>query len=163
MTDQKLPFIQAEAVDVQVAGHLLHQVPVGHPAHRVRDIRAIAPDDFAAVPPHRHVDVRASGRLGEAPLPAGGPLTVVGLDSLLGGAHHRPVQQPGHELLLGGQVDDEGEVDQAARAQDGDCHAEAECAAHHLLRPLHPASEAPCLQIKIVKKPHIVFPPSAPG
>ena len=62
-------------------------------------------------------------------------LTLVSFPHIRGGADDGDLQQAGGDLPLGGDVDDEGEVDQADGAQDGTGHAEAERAAHHLLWP----------------------------
>ena len=51
-----------------------------------------------------------------------------------GGAHHGELQQAGHELPLGRHVHDEGEVHQGHRAQHRAGHAQAQRAAHNLLR-----------------------------
>ena len=54
---------------------------------------------------------------------------------MCGGADDGEVEEAGGDLPLGGDVDDEGEVDQADGAEDGTGHAETERAAHHLLWP----------------------------
>ena len=48
-------------------------------------------------------------------------------------AHDGDVEEARQQLPLGGHVDDEGEVDQGHRAEDGAGHAQAQGAAHHLL------------------------------
>ena len=62
-------------------------------------------------------------------------LTLVSFPHIRGGADDGDLQEAGGDLPLGGDVDDEGEVDQTDGAQDGTGHAEAERAAHHLLWP----------------------------
>ena len=61
-------------------------------------------------------------------------LTLVRLPHGGGGAHDGELQQPRAQLPLGRHVDDEGEVDQGDRAQHGARHAQAQRAAHNLLR-----------------------------
>ena len=60
-------------------------------------------------------------------------LTLVCLPHECGGAHDGDLQEARQQLPLGGHVDDEGEVDQGDRAEDGTGHAQAQGAAHHLL------------------------------
>ena len=53
---------------------------------------------------------------------------------MCGGADDGEVEEAGGDLPLGGDVDDEGEVDQGHGAQHRARHAQAQRAAHHLLR-----------------------------
>ena len=61
-------------------------------------------------------------------------LTLISLLHVGGGAHDGELEEAGHDLPLGGHVDDEGEVDQGHGAQHRARHAQAQRAAHHLLR-----------------------------
>ena len=60
-------------------------------------------------------------------------LTLVSFSHIRGGADDGDLQEAGGDLSLGRDVDDEGEVDQADRAQHGTGHAQAERAAHDFL------------------------------
>ena len=61
-------------------------------------------------------------------------LTLVCLPHGGGCAHDGELQQAGHQLPLGRHVHDEGEVDEGHRAQHRAGHAQAQGAAHNLLR-----------------------------